>query len=292
MTRLESPLRLGRNRAKDDDRPRGVWKYLILLVMISSIIIVPYGWLILRAFTNQQGEFTLSNWGFLTQETTLVRGVVLPAATQPLLNSFIFAIVMAALVVCITVPAAYAMSRTEYTGRRLMAKMLIVLDAFPSVALLSSFILLLSNLNLVNKLSGVILLKVAMYLPGSIWLMKGFFDNISWDIEWASIVDGASRFKTFLRIIVPAAKPGIAVILVNSFLSGWGEYILINLFIRNSSSTMSSMIGAMLDSEDGKYLVSPGVLAAACFCYIIPVIILFAVSQKLLLQVKQGGSKQ
>lgn len=173
-----------------------------------------------------------------------------------------------------------------------MAKMLIVLDAFPSVALLSSFILLLSNLNLVNKLSGVILLKVAMYLPGSIWLMKGFFDNISWDIEWAAIVDGASRFKTFLRIIVPAAKPGIAVILVNSFLSGWGEYILINLFIRGRSSTMSSLIGAMLDSEDGKYLVSPGVLAAACFCYIIPVIILFAVSQKLLLQVKQGGSKQ
>ncbi|MGI6691282.1 MAG: carbohydrate ABC transporter permease [Clostridiales bacterium] len=292
MTRMESPLRLRRNSAADDDRPRGVWKYLILLVMISSIIIVPYGWLILRAFTNQQGEFTLSNWIFLTEETTLARGVVLPAATQPMATSFLFAIVMAVLVVSITVPAAYAMSRTEYTGRRFMAKMLIVLDAFPSVALLSSFILLLSNLNLVNKLSGVILLKVAMYLPGSIWLMKGFFDNISWDIEWAAIVDGASRFKTFLRIIVPAAKPGIAVILVNSFLSGWGEYILINLFIRGRSSTMSSLIGAMLDSEDGKYLVSPGVLAAACFCYIIPVIILFAVSQKLLLQVKQGGSKQ
>lgn len=292
MTRMESPLRLRRNSAADDDRPRGVWKYLILLVMISSIIIVPYGWLILRAFTNQQGEFTLSNWIFLTEETTLARGVVLPAATQPMVTSFLFAIVMAVLVVSITVPAAYAMSRTEYTGRRFMAKMLIVLDAFPSVALLSSFILLLSNLNLVNKLSGVILLKVAMYLPGSIWLMKGFFDNISWDIEWAAIVDGASRFKTFLRIIVPAAKPGIAVILVNSFLSGWGEYILINLFIRGRSSTMSSLIGAMLDSEDGKYLVSPGVLAAACFCYIIPVIILFAVSQKLLLQVKQGGSKQ
>ena len=292
MTRMESPLRLRRNSVADDDRPRGVWKYLILLVMISSVIIIPYGWLILRAFTNQQGEFTLSNWIFLTQETTLARGVVLPAAAQPMLASFLFAITMAVLVVSITVPAAYAMSRTEYTGRRLMAKMLIVLDAFPSVALLSSFILLLSNLNLVNKLSGVILLKVAMYLPGSIWLMKGFFDNISWDIEWAAIVDGASRFKTFLRIIVPAAKPGIAVILVNSFLSGWGEYILINLFIRGRSSTMSSLIGAMLDSEDGKYLVSPGVLAAACFCYIIPVIILFAVSQKLLLQVKQGGSKQ
>lgn len=275
-----------------DDRPRGAWKYILVLLLISSVILVPYGWQVMKAFTSQDGALTLANWQFMTQETELGRGVVLPPATKPLLTSFAFAIAMAVSIVSITVPAAYAMSRTAFTGRKLMAKLLIVLDAFPSVALLSSFILLLSNLNLVNKLSGVILLKVAMYLPGSIWLMKGFFDNISWDIEWAAIVDGASRFKTFLRIIVPAAKPGIAVILVNSFLSGWGEYILINLFLQGNAATMSSFIGSMMDSEDGKYLVSAGVLAAACFCYIIPIIIIFAIAQKTLLQVKQGGSKQ
>lgn len=286
---------MGKNRKETlrlDDKPKGAWKYCIIILLISSIILVPYGWLVISAFQDTSGSWTFANWSFLANSTEIQKGVVLPPATAPLLSSFTFAICMAVLVILITVPAAYVLSRTEFPGRRLMAKLLIVLDAFPSVALLMSFILLLSKLNLVNKLSGVLILKVAIYLPGAIWLMKGFFDNISWDIEWAAIVDGASRFKTFLRIIVPAAKPGIAVILVNSFLNGWGEYILINLFVRSQTAAMSGFIGAMMDSEDGRYLVSPGVLAAACFCYIVPVIIIFALSQKTLLEVKQGGSKQ
>ncbi|MGI6403990.1 MAG: ABC transporter permease subunit [Oscillospiraceae bacterium] len=277
---------------RPDDRPRGAWKYVILILFFSSIILVPYGWLILRAFQDDNGRLTLANWSFLTLETEIKKGIILPPATGPIIRSLAFAILMAVGVILITVPAAYALSRTDFKGRKLLAKLLIVLDAFPQVALLMSFILLLSRLRLVNKLIGVALLKIAMYLPGAVWLMKGFFDNISWDIEWAAIVDGASRFKTFRRIIVPAAKPGIAVILVNSFLSGWGEYILINLFMRGSGATMSSFIGAMIDNEDGKYLVSAGLLAAACFCYIIPVIITFIISQKTLLEVRQGGSKQ
>ncbi len=275
-----------------DDRPRGMWKYLLFLSILSMAIIIPYGWLIKQAFTGVDGAFTLTNWRFLTESIEIRMGVRLPKATGPLMSSFLFAVGNAFFIVLITVPAAYAMARTEFPGRRLLAKLLVVLDAFPSVALLMSFVLLLSKLGLVNKLYGVMLLKIALYLPGAIWLMKGFFDNISWDIEWAAIVDGASRFKTFLRVVVPAAKPGIAVILVNSFLSGWGEYILINLFVQNNAATMSSFVGAMLDGEDGKYLVPAGVLAAACFCYIIPVIIVFACAQKTLLEVKQGGSKQ
>lgn len=280
------------DRLELDDRPKGVWKYVVIIILLSSIIIIPYTWILINAFQGRDGSFTLSNWSFLWQKTELKKNQFLEPAYKPLLSSLFFATSMSVGVIVITVPAAYAMSRTKFFGRKFMARMLVVLDAFPSVALLISFIVLLSKMHLVNKLIGVIFVKVAMYLPGAIWLMKGFFDYINWDMEWAAIVDGASRFKTFLRVIVPAAKPGIAVILVNSFLSGWGEYILINLFMRGKSTAMSNFIGSMMDSEDGRYLVSSGVLAAACFCYIIPVIIGFIFTQKTLLQVKQGGSKQ
>jgi len=275
-----------------DDRPTGVVKYVLIATLLSSIIIIPYAWLFITAMTTKDGSFTLANWTFLWQRIELKRGQFLPPAYKPLVSSFVFAITMAFSVIVTAVPAAYALSRTQFFGRRFMARMLVILDAFPSVALLISFIILLSKMNLVNKLIGVIFLKVAMYLPGAIWLMKGFFDYVNWDMEWAAIVDGASRFKTFYKVIVPAAKPGILVILVNSFLSGWGEYILINLFMRGNSSTMSSFIGSMMDKEDGRFIVSGGILAAACICYIIPVIIGFVCTQKTLLQVKQGGSKQ
>lgn len=275
-----------------DDRPYGAWKYVLLLLLISSVVLIPYGWLVLQSFTNPEGFFTLENWTFMTQETMIRHGVALPVATKPMLNSLKFATLMALCVVPVTVCAAYPLSRTDFIGRKLLARLLIIMDAFPQVALLTSFIILLSKMHLTNKLIGVIFLKVAMYLPGSIWLMKGFFDHINWDIEWAAIVDGASRFKTFLRVIVPAAKPGIAVILVNSFLSGWGEYILISIFMRGNATTMSNFISSMLDAEDGKYLVPAGILAAACIAYIVPVIIIFIFAQKTLLEVRQGGSKQ
>lgn len=278
---------------RDDDRPYGVWKYLLIISLFSCIIVVPYGFLFRSAFLDDSGKFTLNNWSFLWRDTQMAFSRdVIPAAGPSIAYSFYFAATMAILVLLITVPAAYAMSRCDFPGRRLMARLLIVLDAFPSVALLTPYILLLTTLRLTNKLIGVILLKVAIYLPGAVWLMKGFFDHINWDIEWAAIVDGASRFKTFLRIIVPAASPGISVILVNSFLSGWGEYILINIFIYGKTTTMSSILGRMFDWESMSYLVDRGMLAAGCVTYIVPIIVVFAMAQKTLLKVNQGGSKQ
>lgn len=277
---------------RPDDRPYGAWKYVLLLLAISCVVLVPYGWLAVKAFTDMEGGFTFENWRFMVEETTIYRGVSLPIAIDPMLNSLKFALLMTVSVVPITVCAAYALARTDFFGRKLMARILIIMDAFPQVALLTSFIILLSKMNLTNKLIGVVLLKVAMYLPGSIWLMKGFFDHVNWDMEWAAIVDGASRFKTFLRVIVPAAKPGIAVIVVNSFLNGWGEYMLISIFMRGNATAMSNFISSMMDPEDGKYLVPAGILAAACIAYIIPVIVIFICTQKTLLEVKQGGSKQ
>lgn len=275
------------------DRPRGAWKYAIFITILSCIILVPYISMFVGAFQDPQGNFTWKNWSFFLHDYELpFSKLIIPAAAPSMLVSFGFAFAMAALVIIISVPASYCLSRTDYPGRHLMAKMMIVLEAFPSVALLVPFIFLLTKMKLTNSLLGVLFLKVAIYMPSAVWLMKGFFDHINWDIEWAAIVDGASKFKTFLRIIVPAAKPGIAVIAVNSFLMGWGEYILIMTFIQGKTTTMSSVLGKMYDWEGMSFYVDKGMVAAACLCYILPVILVFILAQKTLLEVDQGGSKQ
>lgn len=275
------------------DRPTGAWKYVIFVSILSCIILIPYSNLLVGAFQDIQGNFTWDNWSFFLHDYELpFSKLIIPAAAPSMLVSFIFAASMAIMVLLISVPSAYCLSRTDYPGRRLMAKMMIVLEAFPSVALLVPFIFLLTKLKLTNSLVGVLFLKVAIYIPSAVWLMKGFFDHIPWDIEWASIVDGASKFKTFLKVILPAAKPGIAVIAVNSFLMGWGEYILIKTFVHGKTTTMSSVLGKMYDWEGMSFYVDKGMVAAACLCYILPVIIVFALAQKTLLEVNQGGSKQ
>ena len=276
---------------KNEDKIRGAGFYIAILGIFSLIIAVPYGWLLVRAFTTNTGEFTLQNWSFLWQETPYYRGIVLPMVWRSAGMSLLYASCTAGLLFLFTMPTAYAISRTKFPGRPFLTKLMIILDAFPTVALLIGFFYVLNALRLMNTYTGVILIKVGMCLPGTIWLMKSFFDNVPWDIEWAAIADGASRFKTFYKIILPAVKPGAAVILINSFLSGWGEYMLLSLFIIGKSTVMSTFIGITLNA-DGKIAVPFGILAAASLFYIIPVVILFAISQKTLLKVQQGGIKQ
>ena len=202
-----------------EDKIRGAWKVFIIVEIISLIIVIPYGWMAVKAFTTPEGSLTLSNWSFLYQETPFFRGLVLPVIWPSLITSLIFATTTALLQIGVTIPTAYTISRTQFKGRTKLTKMMIILDAFPTVALLIGFFYVLNVLGLMNTYTGIVLVKVGMSLPGSIWLMKGFFDQVPWDIEWAATVDGASRFKTFWKVIIPAVKPGSAVILVNSFLS-------------------------------------------------------------------------
>lgn len=279
------------SRRKSEDRVKGVWRYVLLLGLFSLVIAIPYTWLLAKAFTSNTGQFTMDNWSFMWQKTPYFRGLILPVIWESFGISLLFAAGTALLIFLMTVPTAYAISRTRFPGRRFLTKIMIILDAFPTVALLIGFFYVLYFLGLMNSYLGVLLIKVGMSLPGTIWLMKSFFDNVPWDLEWAAIIDGASRLKTFTRIIVPVVKPGAAVILVNAFLSGWGEYMLFNLFVIGRTSTMSAFIGMTLGAE-GKIAVPFGILAAASVFYVIPVIILFAISQKTLLNVQQGGLKQ
>ena len=200
-------------------------------------MLIPYGWLVLQSFTNPEGFFTLENWTFMTQETMIRHGVSLPVATKPMLNSLKFATLMALCVVPVTVCAAYPLSRTDFIGRKLLARLLIIMDAFPQVALLTSFIILLSKMHLTNKLIGVIFLKVAMYLPGSIWLMKGFFDHINWDIEWAAIVDGAGPARIFFQIIFPLMKSITTTSIIFNTMWIWNDFIAPNIFLSSRANT-------------------------------------------------------
>ena len=276
---------------KHEDKIKGTWKILLFTELASLIVAIPYGWMVIKAFTTADGAFTLSNWSFLYQESPFFRGLVLPVIWPSIITSLIFAAVTALLQIVVTIPTAYTISRMQFCGRTKLTKLMIILDAFPTVALLIGFFYVLNALGLINTYIGVVLVKVGMSLSGSIWLMKGFFDQVPWDIEWATTVDGASRFTAFLKVIIPAVKPGSAVILVYSFLSGWAEYMLINLFIYSSGSTVSTFIGLMLDAE-GKTTVPYGIMAAASLLYVLPTVLLFIFSQKMLLKVSQGGSKQ
>ena len=123
--------------------------------------------------------------------------------------------------------AGYVLSRLDVPGRGFFLAGVMVLHAFPSVTLIIAIFIVLQMLGLYNSLIGVILVKAALDLPLGIWLMKGFYDTVPWEIEMAGITDGASRFTVSAQPGPAAghARRSIALGLF-AFLSGWGEFIL------------------------------------------------------------------
>ncbi|MCP1136204.1 carbohydrate ABC transporter permease [Paenibacillus polysaccharolyticus] len=267
----------------------------ILLSIFSLPILLMYLWLILSSFTSETRfgvipvGFTVDNWRFLWGEVQLNQQI-LPSIWQSTWNSLIFSIGLTLLEVTISLSAAYALSRMSFPGRKWILSSMMLLHAFPAVALLIAVYYVLSLLGLIDSIWGVLLLKTALQIPMSIYIMKGFFDEVSWDVEWSSLTDGCNRFTAWYQVVLPLVKPGIAAISIFSFLSAWSEFLLLYMFIYNSDySLLSTYIKQLMGSAD---VIHYGVLSAVSLFYMIPVLCFFFFTQNSLMQMNMGGGKQ
>jgi len=158
--------------------------------------------------------WTVSNWRFLWESPF---GSGYSNIWPVTLNTLVMSLVMTIIVVAVASLAAYPLSRMKFAGRKGFLSLTLVLHAFPSVTLLIPiyFVLLwIQKIPLLGKgipliggfgyntLGGVALVMVAFQLPFGIWVMKGFFDNISWDMERSAMIDGASRLKIWWQILM------------------------------------------------------------------------------------------
>ncbi|MEK5062799.1 MULTISPECIES: carbohydrate ABC transporter permease [Cytobacillus] len=257
-------------------------------------IILMYLWLLMSSFSTQMKhgvipvEFTLENWRFLWTNVEMV-GSVYPSIWTATWNSFVFAGVLTVLEVIIGVMAGYALSRMEFPGRQGIMKMTMMLHAFPSVALLIAVFFILNFMGLFDSLLGVILVKTALQIPMTAWIIKGFFDDVPWDLEWAGLIDGCNRFKVWYTIVIPIIKPGIAAVSIFSFLAGWSEFLLLYTFVLSDDNiTLSTYLQKLISDPN---LVNYGLLSAVSLFYMIPVLIFFIFTQKSLMQVSAGGGK-
>ena len=266
--------------------------YLILAVITSPIILM-YVMLFIASFSKTvygliPDKVTLNNWNFLLTGYIQAPGTLgVEAGRYPNIyivtfNTFLLALTVATLEVLISSLAAYAISRYSFRGRNTFLSLTLVLHSFPSITLLIAVFYILNTLGLFDTLIGVILVKVALELPLGIWIMKGFYDGIPWDMEMSALVDGCTRLEAWWRVILPNVKGGIASTMIFAFLSGWAEYIYILTFIVSHQNwTLSMLVAAMI----GEWrFVDYGQLAAVSFYYMLPVVIFFLFFQKYLLR--------
>jgi len=204
-------------------------------------------------------------------------------------NSVLLAGSQTAIVATVASLAGYYLSRFEFPARAAMLRSLLVLHAFPVLTLIVPLFLMLYYIGLLDSLFGVILVLVAFELPFAIFIMKGFFDAVPWDIEMSALADGASRRQAFMRVVLPQVTNGILAISVFTFIRGWEEYIFVFTFlIRNTNWTMSLYMFYVRDDVMG---VDYGVVSAVGVFYLVPSLILYLAAQRFLLQMSISGVK-
>ena len=265
--------------------------YAILVITVLPIVI-GYIWLVLNSFSiSTEGlrstGFTLDNWSFL-KEAPFGRGY--PSIWRVTLNTFVVATSMTVAVVLVSSLAGYALSRLNFPGRKSFLSMTLILHAFPSVTLLIGIFFVLRTLGLYNTVTGVGLVMIGFELPFGIWLMKGFFDNVSWDMERAALIDGASRLRVWWEIILPTIKPGIAALSIFAFISGWNAWLIPRTFTigAGQNATLSVYLQNFLGDT---VAVQWGMVTAVGLFQLIPVAIFFIFTQDLLLSIYAGGAK-
>ncbi|UFQ15249.1 MULTISPECIES: sugar ABC transporter permease [Streptomyces] len=184
--------------------------------------------------------------------------------------------------------AGYAVSRMRFPGHRQLMWSFLVTQMFPMAVLIVPLYELLARFDLIDNYLGLILTYATTAVPFCAWMMKGYFDTIPHEIDEAGRVDGLTPFGTFWRLIVPLAKPGLAVTAFYSFLTAWGEVAYASQFMGADHYTLAVGIRTFATESRADWAM----MTAASVIILVPATLVFLLVQRNLVSgLTAGGTK-
>jgi len=202
-------------------------------------------------------------------------------------NSLALAISQTAIILVVASLAGYYISRFAFRGREAFLQGMLVLHAFPAMTLIIPIFLILHWIGLLDTIAGVMLVLATIELPFYVFVMKGFFDAVPWDIEMSAMTDGATRRQAFRMVVLPQVRVGLIAVGVFAFIRAWEEYIFVRtMLIENTNWVMSLYLFWVSDDIMG---VDYGIVAAVSVFYVLPSLLLYVFCQRYLTQMTIGG---
>jgi arabinogalactan oligomer/maltooligosaccharide transport system permease protein len=249
------------------------------LAVATAAVLYPVLLVVKKAFEPGR-QFALSASPVPEAVTTEhFHGLLDASFAQHALASVVVALATTVVGIILACTAAYALSRFRFPGRRTALTTFLVVQMFPASLLILPLYVLLDQLHLLNSLTGLVLVYSTTAIPFCVWTLKGYFDSLPRELLEAARVDGAGPARIFFTIVLPLARPGIAVTALFSFMTAWNEFIMASTFLTDEGKYT---LPVLLQSSVGQFSADWGRFAAGAIVTSVPVMILFYVLQKYL----------
>jgi multiple sugar transport system permease protein len=270
-------------------RIRRILAYLTLLFVVMAMAF-PLIWMILSSFKTEQ-EIYLYPPTILPQHFSLqsYRDLLrMTAFSTWFRNSVVVSLIVTFISVALSAMGAYTLARFRYRFFEGFSRVILFAYMAPSILMVVPIFQIVWKLHLGNTLKALLLVYNTILLPYGLWTLRSYFAGIPHEIEEAALVDGATRFQAFYRVVLPQALPGLISTALFAFHVAWNEYLFASVLLWASNKMTLSAGMATLIGETAMY--SWSILMAAAVLVTVPVIILFSALQGFLIAGWGGGA--
>lgn len=246
------------------------WIFITSLKASNEMFTIPiHYWPKKITFDNYINIFKISNFGIY------------------IFNSLIVSIIAGFFSLIIATLSGYVLARFEFKGKLQVMFAFFITQMIPLFIGLAPLYLLMTNLQLINRLPSLMIMYTVMMVPFCTVIMKGFFERIPSSLEEAAMMDGCSRISALFKVIIPVMLPGIAATFIFAFVQCWNELFLAIMFIDKEES---KTIPVAMNSFITKYDIDWGAMSAATVISVIPTLLLFAFAQRYIVEGMTQGS--
>jgi multiple sugar transport system permease protein len=268
-----------KRKVKPPAGPKTPWYMWIAVAAIVLFCLFPFYWLVnlslktgadLSSSSFLPPSPTLDNYKSIFENDDFVRSLG---------NSVIISVTTTVLAITIGAFCAYALARLRFKGKFLILALVLSITTFPAIAIAAPLFRLWSDIGLFNTLVGLIIPNLTFALPLSIYILVSFFKEIPKDLEEAALVDGATHFQAFRKVVMPLAAPGLVTAGLLSFIWAWNEFLLaITLTSSPSARPVPPALAFFTGSQE--FEVPLGTITAALVVVTVPLVILVLIFQK------------
>lgn len=267
------PRKIGRRRQV---RKLG-WNLLGLLVF--AVMVFPVYWMVATAFKPGQQILSYTPQWIPTSPTlsNFRDAIDQPFFWNAVKNSLIIVSTVVALSVVLAFLASLALAKFHFYGRKAFIVLILGVQMVPLAALIIPLYILMSRLGQIDKLTGVIAMYLTFVLPFTVWTMRGFLLGIPKELEEAAMVDGATRFGAFVRVLLPLVGPGLVATSIFAFIQAWNEFIIAYVFLHTPEKQTLMVWLASFTTLRG---TDWGPLMAGATLSALPVVVFFLLVQR------------